>query len=99
FSTAPTAAFVDDGCTQMGGIQVAATATALGFCRFQYSNFDNLVDDERHYQVYGELNLNLSENLKLHGELLWARHEVPDARVSPPQPTVHLPSPIAASGG
>lgn len=86
--------FVDDGCVELGGVANGTTG-----CRFQYSNFDNLVNDEDHYQLYGELNYDLTESVSMHGELLYAGHEVSDERVSPAQSTVQFPSPIAASGG
>jgi iron complex outermembrane receptor protein len=85
--------FFDDGCNDLGGV-----LTSTG-CRFQYSNFDNLVNDEDHYQVYGELNFDLSDKVTLHAEALYAGHEVADERVSPSQSTVQFPSPIAAGGG
>src|SRR5262249_30975905 len=87
-----TTPLLDDGCSQLGGTQASATS-----CLFQFTNFDNLVNDEYHYQVYGELNYTLTDSIKAHGELLWARHEVPDERVSPAQSTVQFPTPIGAS--
>jgi iron complex outermembrane receptor protein len=89
-----TNSFVDDGCTELGGVLNGTTG-----CRFQYSNFDNLVNDEDHYQIFGELNRELSESVDLHVEALWAGHEVSDERVSPAQSTVQFPSPIDVSGG
>jgi iron complex outermembrane receptor protein len=88
-----TGSFVDDGCVALGGVANGTTG-----CRFQFTNFDNLVNDEYHYQVYSELNRNLNDSVDLHAELLWSRHEVPDERVSPAQSTVQFPSPLAASG-
>lgn len=90
--------FLDNGCTQMGGVQASAANPAAG-CRFQYTNYDNLVDDEYHYQVYGEINFKLDDDTKFHGEVLWSKHDVPRERVSPAQSTTQFPTPIAASGG
>jgi len=85
--------FQDDGCTELGGEIVAGT------CRFQFSRFDNLGNDEYHYQVYGEVNFDLTDDARFHGEVMWARHDVPEERVSPYQSTVQFPTPLAASGG
>lgn len=85
--------FQDDGCAELGGEIVAGT------CRFQFSRFDNLGNDEYHYQLYGELNVDLTESARFHGEAMWSRHDVPEERVSPYQSTVQFPTPITASGG
>lgn len=90
--------FLDNGCTQMGGVLASAANPAAG-CRFQYTRYDNLVNDEYHYQFYGELNYRLSDTVKFHGEALWAKHDVPRERVSPAQSTTQFPTPILASGG
>lgn len=90
--------FVDNGCTQLGGVLVNAAAPASG-CRFQFTQFDNLVNDEYHYSVFGQLNFKVTDDINFHGELLWARHDVPNERVSPAQSTTQFPTPILASGG
>jgi len=93
-----TQSFGDNGCVEMGGTPVSATNPASG-CRFQFTQFDNLVNDEDHYAVFGQVNFDLAENLTFHGELLWARHTVDAERVSPAQSTTQFPTPILASGG
>jgi iron complex outermembrane receptor protein len=90
--------FVDNGCAELGGVLVSAAAPASG-CRFQFTQFDNLVNDEFHYNLYGQVNFDLTDDITFHGEVLWARHDVPDERVSPAQSTTQFPTPIAASGG
>jgi iron complex outermembrane receptor protein len=90
--------FLDNGCTEFGGVLANPASPASG-CRFQFTQFDNLVNDEDHYQVFGQLNFDLTEDISFHGEVLWARHDVPVERVSPAQSTTQFPSPIAASGG
>ena len=85
--------FQDDGCTQLGGEIIAGT------CRFHYTKFDNLVNNEFHYQTYGELNYQLTDSINFHLEAFWSRNSVPDERVSPTQSTVNFPSPIQPSGG
>jgi iron complex outermembrane receptor protein len=63
-------AFLDDGCGELGGVAVAATATASAACRFQFTNFDNLVNEENHYQLFGEANFDLGGGTKFHSELM-----------------------------
>ena len=93
-SITPGTAFRDQGCAESGGFVASATS-----CLFQFTRFDNLVNNEDHYQLYGEVNFDLSNNLSFHGEALWARHDVPEERVSPYQSTTQFPTPIDASGG
>jgi iron complex outermembrane receptor protein len=90
--------FVDNGCAEFGGVLVNPATPASG-CRFQFTQFDNLVNNEDHYQLYGQVNFELTDDIDFHGEVLWARHEVPVERVSPAQSTTQFPSPIVASGG
>jgi iron complex outermembrane receptor protein len=87
-------AFRDAGCEESGGSIASATS-----CAFQFTRFDNLVNDEYHYQLYSEANFDLSDTLRFHAEALWARHDVPEERVSPYQSTNQFPTPIDASGG
>src|SRR6185436_17761050 len=90
--------FVDNGCAEFGGVLVNPATPASG-CRFQFTQFDNLVNNEDHYQLYGQVNFERTDDIDFHGEVLWARHEVPVERVSPAQSTTQFPSPIVASGG
>jgi iron complex outermembrane receptor protein len=89
----PLTTFNDVGCVELGG-----TRTATGACSFQYSRFDNLVNDEYHYQLYGEMNWDLTEDVSFHAEAFWTRHDVPEERVSPSQSTAQFPAPIAGGG-
>jgi iron complex outermembrane receptor protein len=87
--------FDDDGCLALGG----ATAAGSTSCRFHYSSYDNLVNDEFHYQLHGQLNFQVASNTDFHLEASWVRHSVPHEPFSPTQGTSNFPTPIAASGG
>jgi iron complex outermembrane receptor protein len=89
--TAANGAFNDPACASLGGTPVPG-------CTFQYTAFDNLVEDEDHYNVYGEYNLALSDAFNLHAEALWAMHDVPNEHVSPSYGPGQGPA-SAASGG
>jgi iron complex outermembrane receptor protein len=89
----PARIFLDDGCTELGGVLASPTS-----CRFQFTQFDNLVNEENHYQLYGEANYDLFDNVEFHGEFFFSRSDVPEERVSPTQSTTQFPTPIIASG-
>jgi iron complex outermembrane recepter protein len=104
-TTAGAAVFRDNGCTELGGQLTATgtnaptTSTALSStCRFQFSNFNDLVNDEDHYQVYAEGNLNLSDSVELHTEVAFARDQVHDQRLSPANLTAQFPTPTSLGG-
>ncbi|MGE0044296.1 MAG: TonB-dependent receptor plug domain-containing protein [Hyphomonadaceae bacterium] len=92
--TGITQRFLDPACTELSGFQSAATT-----CRFSFANFDNLVEDEDHYQLYGELNYELTENIDLHLEALWAAHYVEGEASSPSYGPVQGPGSIANGSG
>ncbi|KCZ90093.1 TonB-dependent receptor domain-containing protein [Hyphomonas johnsonii] len=70
----------DSGCEGVGGLVVAGT------CRFQFTNFDNLVEEEERYQIFSEYNRNLSNGAELHLEALYASSDVPTWKTSPSYP-------------
>jgi iron complex outermembrane recepter protein len=85
----------DLGCAGLGGLQFAAA----GQCFYPFTYHDTRVANEDHYHLYSELNFDLSDDVRFHGEVLWSRTDVPDDRVSASQSTVQFPTPIEASGG
>ena len=87
--------FDDDGCIALGG----ATAAGSTSCRFHYAAYDNLVNDEFHYQLHGQLNFQVTDDVDFHVEASWVRHNVPHEPFSPTQGTSNFPTPIVASGG
>ncbi len=99
------ASFRDNGCNELGSQQLTGglkpTTTAAGntaLCRYQFTHFNDLVNEEDHYQLYGELNLALTEHTKFHAEVAWNRNEVVDQRISPANLPTQFPTPIAAGG-
>ena len=68
------------------------TSTAATTCQFQFTNFNDLVNEENHYQLYGEVNYNLSDTMRFHGEVSWARDSVPNQRISPANGNTQFPT-------
>lgn len=102
-STTPISAFSqslpDIGCAANGGAPygLGGGTFSTTACNFQYTTFDNLVENEDHYQVYGEANYELTEHVKMHTEVLWARNDTPLQSWALTGPN-QAPAPILASG-
>lgn len=73
-------AIADPGCVAVGGTVFA------GSCRFQYTNFDNLVEEENRAQIFGSLNIELTPDINFHAEALYAYTDVPEWKTSPSYP-------------
>ncbi|MBI1399982.1 MAG: TonB-dependent receptor [Hyphomonas sp.] len=79
----PLAANVNDfGCDEAGGIYAGAASS----CYFQFTQFDNLVEEEERYQVFSEYNRNLGNGAELHLEAMYAYSDVPTWKTSPSYP-------------
>jgi len=108
------ALFTDNGCNELGGqitaagllpgVPVVAPVASLAAggpgssCRFQFTPFNDLVNEEDRYQLYAEVNFQLTDNIKFHAEAAWSRANVPDQRLSPANLTTQFPTPISAGG-
>ena len=106
-SSAFTRFLPDIGCAANGGapfivgtgiVATGASAASAPVCQFQYTVYDNLIELNKRYQVYGEINTNLTDGLKFHGEAFWARNDEPEQQFSVTGPN-QTPTPILASGG
>ncbi|MEM9571037.1 MAG: TonB-dependent receptor [Pseudomonadota bacterium] len=74
----------DDACADLGGVDAGVV------CRFQFTQFDNLVEEEERYQIFSEYNRTLGNGAELHIEALLARTEVPEWKTSPSYPPQSL---------
>ncbi|MEM7080423.1 MAG: TonB-dependent receptor [Pseudomonadota bacterium] len=70
----------DPNCELLGGVDNSL------FCRFRYTDFDNAIEEEERYQVFSELNGELSEGVNLHVEALYSKVDVPEWKTSPSYP-------------
>jgi iron complex outermembrane recepter protein len=86
------APFRDNGCAELGGFLDGAT------CRYQFSNFNDLVNEEDHYQFHSEVNLRITDTTTFHGEATWARDSVPMQRISPANLSTQFPTPLSMGG-
>ena len=93
-------AFEDIGCAANGGAPYALGSSVLSptSCNFQYTTFDNLVENENHYSLYAEANLKVTDDIDFHAEALWNRNETPAQSWAMTGPN-QFPAPILASGG
>jgi iron complex outermembrane receptor protein len=113
-TTAGAHLFRDNGCTVLGGqltntvggvvVPVnplspeSAPNSSATTCRFQFTNFNDIVNEEDHYQLYGEANYDFSEHLRFHGEVAWNRNMTPDQRISPANGNTQFPTPTSLGG-
>jgi iron complex outermembrane receptor protein len=79
-------------------VNAASPQSAASVCRFQFSNFNDLVNREDHYQLYGEVNYDLSDTLRFHGEAAFNRNMVPEQRLSPANLSTQFPTPTSLGG-
>ncbi len=70
----------DANCTPLGGV---AAGAATPICYWTYVPYDNLVEEEHRYQAFGQMNVDLTDTMKFHLDVLWARTHLPHVRVSP----------------
>ena len=84
---APVGAEVDSGCLAAGGI----IHPTIGDCRFQFTQFDNLVEEEEQIKLFSEFNTDFGGG-DLHLEFLYSKIEVPEWKTSPSYPPQSLTS-------
>ena len=79
---------VDPNCERVGGAHTnVPTARAQGgVCRFQYTPLVNLVQETLRWQWFTEGHRNFDNGMRVSGELLVARTEVPNWMTSPSYP-------------
>ena len=77
---------VDPACNVISGPQTGT------LCQFQYIGFNNLVEDEDHWQLYGEFNFDVTDTTTFHVEALYAGHDVSMEHSSPSYPPNNYPS-------
>ena len=87
----------DAGCAGAGGF--AGFSGTSPRCYFHFVPFDNIVEKEDRFQIYGEINVDLSDKTKLHIEALYAHTDVPNWQTSPSYLTLASPTVEAQPAG
>ena len=84
---------VDPSCETLGGARTTvgvAGNTLGGFCRFQYTAFDNLAEEAQRWQWFNELAMDINDTTVLSADLLISNSQVPAWRTSPSYPPNRL---------
>jgi iron complex outermembrane receptor protein len=81
---ATTATRVDSGCTSFGGFNTGTN------CFGQFTQWDNLVDEQNTYQAFAQYKVDLGDTTSLKIEGLYAFTEVPEAGATPSGATTRL---------
>ncbi|MBL8556356.1 MAG: TonB-dependent receptor, partial [Phenylobacterium sp.] len=88
---APTAGVTRDAnCSAVGGYAGFSGTTAA--CYFSYIPYDNLIETENRYHVYGQVNVDLNADTKFHIDAYWAKTDLPRMRFSPAFPPIQGPN-------
>jgi outer membrane receptor for ferrienterochelin and colicin len=74
----------DPECANFGNTLDGST------CRFQFTQFDNLVEEQDTYKFFSEVNVDLSENVSWHLEGLYSYVDIPSWKTSPSYPPQSL---------
>ena len=74
----------DPNCALLGGVNNSL------FCRFRYTDFDNAIEEEERYQLFSEINGELSNGMNFHAEFLYSKVDVPEWKTSPSYPPQSL---------
>jgi iron complex outermembrane receptor protein len=84
----------DRGCADLGGRTGFSGTTPV--CQMQYTEWDNLVEKEERWQVYGQIDVDLSDTTKFHGEAFYSRTEVPEWKTSPTYALLAVPNAVTS---
>lgn len=77
----------DVGCTELGGF----VQQANGRCLYQFTDYNNLVEEQNYYQAYGALNAELDSRTRFSVDVLYSFGEL-FTRLSPSYPATQGPN-------
>ena len=81
----------DPNCALLGGAVTSGTGfPGGGFCRFQYTAFDNLIEEQERWQWLTEASFQLGDTTNLALEFLLTDSDVPEWNTSPSYPPNRL---------
>ena len=98
---APSAAgarlFRDPQCAALGGYPGFSGTTPA--CFGQYIDYDNLVEEENRFQLFGSLDVDLTADHRFRAEVSYGKTEVPRWETTPSYAILSSPSPEAQGAG
>jgi len=80
-----TKGYVDPQCEALGAIRAHTQS-----CGFNYAWYDNLIEETETSNIYTALNIELSDNHRLHFEALYSEVDIPAWKTSPSYPPQSL---------
>jgi iron complex outermembrane recepter protein len=89
--------FRDPQCANLGGVPSFSGTTPV--CRWQYTLYDALTEEEDRWQVYADYNFDFTDTTSFHVEALYAETEVPIYRTSPSYAALQAPTGLAPAPG
>ena len=84
----------DTGCAALGGRTGFSGTTPV--CQWRYTDYDNLVEQEDRWQVYGEMNVDLGDDSTFHAEGFFSKTEVPEWKTSPSYALLAVPDSVTS---
>jgi iron complex outermembrane recepter protein len=90
----------DPRCDDLGTESFVADAAGNISCSFQFTFFDNLIEEQDTYKLYSEYNWTISDAAELHVEALYSKMDMSEWKTSPSYPPQSLFGPdrlVAAS--
>ena len=89
--------FRDPGCGDLGGTPGFSGTTPV--CYNRYIDYDNLVETENRYQVFGSASAEIGDGAEVYLDGLYSHTDVPEYRTSPTYIILASPSPEAQQAG
>ncbi len=75
---------IDPECETLGGTASGST------CFFQFTQFDNLIEEQDTYKLFSEFNYDITDDVEFHIEALYSKMDMPDWNTSPSYPPQSL---------
>jgi iron complex outermembrane recepter protein len=87
---------LDANCEQLGGY-LTFTATTPN-CAYGFAPFYNLVETTNKYQLYGEINFEVTDRIDFHMEALYGKNSIPNIETGPSFTLVNGPNGPGGTG-
>ena len=84
----------DNQCAPIGGYPGFSGTTPV--CYWHYTDYDNIVEKEDRYQLFGQWDIDLTDKTKFHLEGLYSETDVPDWRTSPSYALLSTPTAVTS---